>query len=138
MFVPLYELRFASDLLSLCTSSVFVFGFVLVEVYTRPHVTSYLFHCLSVFWLLCNQILLDLHHLGDSRLSTLHICKKVHIVVNVTFLQKTFSVWWIYLNRHWDSMSSDDLKVFNGTYMTFQTKPVKCTKRMWKRIPISL
>ena len=25
-------------------------------------------------------------------------------------------------------MSSDDLKVFNGTYMTFQTKPVECTK----------
>ena len=34
----------------------------------------------------------------------------------------------MYLNRHWDSMSSDDLKVFNGTYMTFQTKPVECTK----------
>ena len=99
MFVQSYELRFASDLLSLCTSSAFVFGFVLVEVYTRPHVTSYLFHCLSVFWLLCNQILLDLHHLGDSRLSTLHICKKVHIVVNVTFLQKTFSVWWIYVSK---------------------------------------
>ena len=25
-------------------------------------------------------------------------------------------------------MSSEDLKVFNGTYMTFQTKPVECTK----------
>ena len=34
----------------------------------------------------------------------------------------------MYLNPHWDSMSSDDLKVFNGSYMTFQTKPVECTK----------
>ena len=86
MSVQLYELRFASDLLSLCTSSVFVFGFVfgfvfvfvLFEVYTRPHVTSYLFHCLSVFWLLRNQILLDLHHLGDRAVNTGFLQKGTH------------------------------------------------------------
>ena len=92
MSVQLYELRFASDLLSLCTSSVFVFGFVLVEVYTRPHVTSYLFHCLSVFWLLCNQILLDLHHLGDRAVNTAYLQKGTHRCQRDFLAKDLFSV----------------------------------------------
>ena len=92
MFVQLYELRFASDLLSLCTSSVFVFGFVLVEVYTRPHVTSYLFHCLSMFWLLCNQILLDLHHLGDRAVNTGFLQKGAHRCQRDFLAKDLFSV----------------------------------------------
>ena len=105
LYLYLYYLKFTRDPTSLPTSSIAsrCFGSCAIK-------SSLIF----ITW--------------ETGLSTLDFCKKVHIVVNVTFLQKTFSVWWINLNRHWDSMSSGDLKLFNGTYMTFKKKQLNAPK----------
>ena len=76
LYLYLYYLKFTRDLTSLPTSSIAsrCFGSCAIK-------SSLIF----ITW--------------ETGLSTLHICKKVHIVVNVTFLQKTFSVWWIHVSK---------------------------------------